>query len=56
MCSLEKLKKHAWMRIYVLAAHDLFKQLQGNPFSISMLANFYNNPFDAENDLVGLYR
>lgn len=56
MCSLEKLKKYAWMRIYVLAAHDLFQQLYGNPFSISMLANFYNNPFDAENDLIGLYR
>ena len=44
------------MRIKVLSQHDLFHQLNGNPYSISTLAAFYKNPFVEDNDLVGIYK
>ena len=53
---LSVLKSDRETRVKVLSAHDLFKQLNGNPYSISTLAAFYKNPFVEENDLVGIYR
>ena len=38
-----------------MAAHDLFRRIDGNPFSINILANFYKSPFVANNDLKRLY-
>ena len=43
-------------RIQILSQHDLFHQLNGNPYSISTLAAFYKNPFVENNDLVGIYQ
>ena len=43
-------------RISVLAAHDFFQQLFGNPYSIQTLAAFYKNPLVEGNDLVGIYK
>ena len=40
----------------MLAAHDLFAQLDGNPFSIKTLASFYKNRNVANNTLLGLYK
>ena len=40
----------------MLAAHDLFKRLDGNPYMIKSLANFYHNPFVDNSDLKGIYR
>lgn len=39
----------------VLAAHDLFTQLNGTPYSIKTIAAFYKNPNVAHNDLLGIY-
>lgn len=56
MFSLQSLKDNPEKRKQVLAAHDLFAQLDGNPFSIKTLASFYKNPNVANNNLLGLYK
>ena len=53
---LFKLKADRNTRVQVLSTHDLFKQLNGNPYSISTLSAFYRNPFVEGNDLTGIYR
>ena len=52
---LEKLQKQADLPELVLAAHDLFLQLNGNPYSIFTAAAFYKNPF-SDYDLVTIYK
>ena len=42
-------------QIQVLAAHDLFEQLNGNSYCIFTAAAFYKNPF-VNYDLVSIYR
>ena len=53
---LTALRKDRDTRVLVLSRHDLFKQLNGNPYSINTLAAFYKNPFVEDNDLTGIYR
>ena len=53
---LQTLKNDRKKRLLALSNHDLFKQFNGNPYSISTLASFYKNPFVEDNDLVGIYK
>ena len=53
--SLNYLIKHPQKRLHVLAAHDLFFQLAGNPYSIKTIAAFYRNPFVDDSSLKGIY-
>ena len=39
----------------VLANHDLFKQLSGNPTSIKMIAASLQNPLIKQNNLIDMY-
>ena len=43
-------------RIDVLAAHDFFVQLSGNPLSISILSSFHRLEHMKGNDLTSIYR
>ena len=53
---MQTLKNDRKKRLLALSNHDLFKQFNGNPYSISTLASFYKNPFVEDNDLVGIYK
>lgn len=53
---LQTLKRSPQKRILLLAAHDLFQQLDGNPYSIKTIAAFYRNPHVTNNDLKGIYQ
>ena len=52
---LKVLGKNRDTRIQVLSKHDMFTQLNGNPYSIATMAAFYKNPFVEDNDLAGVY-
>ena len=39
-----------------MAAHDLFRRVDGNPLAINILANFYRNSFLTNEDLKSLYK
>jgi hypothetical protein len=52
---LTKLRGSTDLQINVLAAHDLFEQLNGNPYCIFTAAAFYKNPF-VNYDLVSIYK
>lgn len=41
--------------IEALNRHDLFRQLAGNPLSITKMAVCYANRLDSKNDLASLY-
>jgi len=55
MLKLDSLDKSEETRIQVLASHDLFKRLNGNPYVIKALAAFYKNPFVHNADLKDIY-
>ena len=56
MIKLESLKRSkAEDRIRLLAAHDLFNRLEGDPYTIQAFAAFYTNQYVDNNDLMGIY-
>ena len=52
---MSTLKADPKKRIQVMAAHDLFRRVDGCPFAINNLVNIYRNPFTEKNKLVHLY-
>ena len=52
---MEQLNESEELRFGVLAAHDLFTRLRGNPYIIKAFAAFYDNPFVERADLTGIY-
>ena len=43
-------------RLEVLAAHDMFQQISGNPMSIRILANFHRSDFYQASSLAQIYK
>lgn len=53
---LQALRSSYKKRLDVLANHDMFKQLSGNPLSISILCGFHRSKHLKDNDLASIYK